>query len=186
VIPRGSRLALLGLALLLSASLLVKGRVPPRKGEDAAFFVPGPAGSVTVRLAGDFPRPGLYRFPVGTSPGGVIKMALPGAALPAPLPADAARPLVSGDIVTFRLSGRQPAVLSMGSMAARERMLLGIALNPDLIGAEEWALLPGIGPALAGRIVADRQKNGAFGALEGVLRVPGIGPGKLEGIRKYF
>jgi len=184
--PRGSRLALLGLALLLSASLLVKGRVPAGKGEDAAFFSSGGPRFVTVRLAGELPRPGLYRFPVGTLPWSAIKMTLPGSALPAPLPAGAERPLVSGDVVTLRISGGQPAVLAMGSMRTRERMLLGIVLDPDRLGPEDWALLPGIGPVLAARIAADRQKNGAFGSLAGVLRVPGIGPGKLEGIRRYF
>jgi DNA uptake protein ComE-like DNA-binding protein len=37
-------------------------------------------------------------------------------------------------------------------------------------------LLPGIGPALASRIVADRDANGAFGSLEALQRVKGIGP----------
>ena len=36
--------------------------------------------------------------------------------------------------------------------------------------------LPRIGPALAARIVADRQTNGAFGSLRGFERVRGIGP----------
>ncbi|HJV36381.1 ComEA family DNA-binding protein [Geomonas sp.] len=43
-----------------------------------------------------------------------------------------------------------------------------------------------MGPVLAARIVADRQKNGAFGSLEGVQRVPGVGPGKLASLRRYF
>jgi len=37
--------------------------------------------------------------------------------------------------------------------------------------------LPGIGPALAQRIVADRRARGAFGSMAGLSRVPGIGPG---------
>ena len=183
--PRSSRWALLCLALLLSITLFVKGRVATEKGGGAAFFVAVP-GFVTVRLAGDLPTPGLYRFPVGTSPRAAIIMTLPGVPLPAADLAAAQGRLVSGDIVTLKLRGRQPAVLSMGSMATRERMLLGIPLDPDLMGPVEWAYLPGIGPVLAGRIAADRQKNGAFGTLEGVLRVPGIGPGKLAAIRRYF
>jgi competence protein ComEA len=44
----------------------------------------------------------------------------------------------------------------------------------------ELETLPGIGPALAGRIVAWRQQHGAFARLEDLASVPGIGPALLE------
>ena len=184
--PRGSRWVLCCLALLLSVSLLVKGRVPTGKGGGAAFFMPARPGSVTVRLAGDLPSPGLYLFPDGTAPLSAIKMTLPELPLPASVAGSTGGSLTSGDILTLKRQVGQPAVLSLGRMAARERMLLGIRLDPDLMGVEEWDSLPGIGPVLAARIVLDRQKNGAFGALDALLRVPGVGPGKLAGIRRYF
>ena len=40
----------------------------------------------------------------------------------------------------------------------------------------ELVRLPGIGPALAGRIVADREKKGPFKDLRDLERVRGIGP----------
>jgi competence protein ComEA len=48
----------------------------------------------------------------------------------------------------------------------------------DLDRADSAALdaLPGIGPALAGRILADRAKCGPFGSLRELERVRGIGP----------
>jgi competence protein ComEA len=186
VTQRGGRLALCCLALLLSAVLLVKGRAPTWKGGDAAFFVPSRPGSVTVRLTGDFPHPGVYHFPDGTLAGSAIIMTLPGVRLSAGSQAAAGVRLTSGDVLKLRGMGRQPAVLAMERMPARERMLLGIPLDPDLLGIEEWALLPGIGPVLAARIVNDRQINGAFGSLDAVARVPGIAAGKLTGVRRYF
>jgi competence protein ComEA len=47
----------------------------------------------------------------------------------------------------------------------------------DLDTAPESLLitLPGIGPALAQRIVKDRERAGAFGALPALTRVAGIG-----------
>jgi len=183
--PRGSRLAIWFIALLLSLSLLIKGRAPTGKGEDATFFR-AQAGTVTVRLAGDFPHPGLYLLPDGVSAISAIKMTLPDRSLPVAAGGYAGGRLISGDVVTLRLGGRQPAVFSMGRMGTKERMLLGIPLVPDLMEGEDWIGLPGIGPVLSSRIVVDRHENGAFGTLDGLLRVPGIGPGKLDGIRKYF
>ena len=45
---------------------------------------------------------------------------------------------------------------------------------------EELAQLPGLGPALAARIVEHRRVHGPFAAATGLLAVPGIGPATLE------
>lgn len=42
--------------------------------------------------------------------------------------------------------------------------------------ATELERLPRIGPALAGRIVQDRERHGPFRSLEGLQRVRGVGP----------
>ena len=44
-------------------------------------------------------------------------------------------------------------------------------------------LLPGIGPALAGRIVDDRDEHGRFDTIEALDRVPGIGPKTIDKVR---
>lgn len=49
-------------------------------------------------------------------------------------------------------------------------------------GSEELQELPGIGPALAERILAERRKR-MFTSLEDLLRVSGIGPATLERLR---
>jgi competence protein ComEA len=46
----------------------------------------------------------------------------------------------------------------------------------DLADSAALERLPRIGPALAARIVADRQGRGPFGSLEALQRVRGIGP----------
>lgn len=51
-----------------------------------------------------------------------------------------------------------------------------LSVDLDRASAEELDRLPGIGPALAARIVADRELNGGFGSVEGLQRVRGIGP----------
>ena len=58
-------------------------------------------------------------------------------------------------------------------------------IDLDSADEETLALLPGIGPALAGRIVEDRNRLGAFGGIAGLQRVRGIGPSISAGIKPF-
>jgi competence protein ComEA len=49
-------------------------------------------------------------------------------------------------------------------------------VDVDVADSAALETLPGIGPALAARIVADRGARGAFGSPAGLDRVRGIGP----------
>jgi competence ComEA-like helix-hairpin-helix protein len=56
-------------------------------------------------------------------------------------------------------------------------------LDINTATCNQWESLPGIGPALAGRIVAARDSLGGFKKPEDLLTVPGIGPKRLDRIR---
>ena len=71
-------------------------------------------------------------------------------------------------------------------MRAGKRMALGIPLHPDRIGFNDWQDIKGIGPALAQRIIAERQKNGDFGSLANLTRVAGIGEKTVQSMQKWF
>jgi competence protein ComEA len=69
---------------------------------------------------------------------------------------------------------------------AAEPALRPHGIDVDRATATELERLPGIGPSLAAKIVAERDRNGPFGRPDALLRVPGIGPRKLELIRPYL
>ncbi|MBP7148450.1 MAG: helix-hairpin-helix domain-containing protein [Acidobacteria bacterium] len=59
----------------------------------------------------------------------------------------------------------------------------GPSVNVNSAGVDELASLPGIGPALAKRIVDFRKEKGPFRKPEDLLAVQGIGPKLLDRIR---
>ena len=58
-----------------------------------------------------------------------------------------------------------------------------LLIDLNTASAQGVESLPGIGPVMAGRIVAHREVNGPFAAVDDIQDVPGIGPKTLESIR---
>ncbi len=90
--------------------------------------------------------------------------------------------------IGFRGGGEdRPSRDSVSAVASRLARPLGTGEHIDLYrdDAHELVRLPRIGPALAARILADRESRGPFGSLEGLSRVSGVGPGLVETIRPY-
>lgn len=54
------------------------------------------------------------------------------------------------------------------------------SVDLDVASAEQIEALPGIGPVLASRIVADRDSLGPFGSFGELERVKGVGPALLR------
>src|ERR1019366_9417590 len=83
-----------------------------------------------------------------------------------PIASQLFNPATDGDPLAHRDSIRQ----HVRPLGANER------IDVDRAGAAELTHLPGIGPALAARLVADRESHGAFGGIAGLRRVRGMGP----------
>ena len=62
---------------------------------------------------------------------------------------------------------------------------LGQRLDLATADAAALTVVPGIGPSLAARIVADRNRNGPFPSVASVARVRGIGPRLARRISLY-
>ena len=95
----------------------------------------------------------------------------------------AALPFVMVVLVLMSLGG--PARAASSPPAVRARAPLQGQLNINTATAEQWDLLPGIGPATARKIVAYRQRR-PFRSLSHVMRVKGIGRKTFADIRPYL
>jgi len=64
--------------------------------------------------------------------------------------------------------------------------VLAYKININLASAKEFENLPGIGPKLAAKIVANRETYGRFDSISQIQRVPGIGTKKYKAIENYL
>jgi competence protein ComEA len=58
-------------------------------------------------------------------------------------------------------------------------------VNVNQASSDELARLPRVGPSLAGKIVAHREKNGPFKRTEDLMEVKGIGEKMFASLKPY-
>jgi len=59
-------------------------------------------------------------------------------------------------------------------------------INLNTASASELQLVPGIGPATADKILQMRKSYGSFKSVDDLRAIKGIGPKRLEKMRKYI
>lgn len=79
----------------------------------------------------------------------------------------------------------EPEDAESGNAESSGKVQPGEKIDLNTATAEELQRLPGIGPARAQAIVADREANGPFRIPEDLTRVDGIGEGILQGLIDY-
>lgn len=154
--------------------------------ESPAFCVTEKTTGIPVRLGTGFPEPGIHQI-IDASPARVV-IELTNLRIPAPEQQNVAwrATLQAGEVIDLEVAGGVVTGLRRTLLPAQQRLLLGVPLHPDRMERADWEALPGVGPKLAAAIMADRQRNGDFGSLEGVDRVKGVGPGRIRQWRSYF
>lgn len=92
-----------------------------------------------------------------------------------------------GEVTLLDPAGDRDPLAHRDSAAALAAPLgSGERIDVDRAGVADLQRLPGVGPALAKRIVADREDRGAFGGTAGLDRVPGIGPAMLARLAPHL
>lgn len=75
------------------------------------------------------------------------------------------------------------AFVIAASPAPVDRPAAPIRLDVNAATVQELQLLPGVGPALANRIIAEREERGPFLSVDDLRRVRGVGERTVMGLR---
>ncbi len=134
-------------------------------------------------------HPGVYEVPANLLAFSVIKMA--GPVYPQKqykIDSDSAPNglLQNGSALKLTAQPNGMQLVTQAQMAVPERLVLNIPLEIPTMTEADFDRLPGIGPALAKRIVGYRQNNGGILRIEDLMSVEGIGEKKYAVLRSYF
>lgn len=181
------RVVMAACAALLLVTLILKSR-PGGDTQPRAVFRVVSGDGITVSVTGDVSHSGVYKVPANYLATSVIEMAGPLRPLNRSKTdaAAAEQSLHNGSVVRLELQADGTHRLSVADMTVPERIVLGIPLEIAAMNEADFDRLPGIGPALARRIVEFRHKNDGILRVEDLASVEGIGEKKYRVMQKFF
>jgi competence protein ComEA len=175
-----------------------------------ASVSPTPAAEVVVHVAGAVKKPGVYHLPPSARCEDAIKAAGGATAEANTDSINLAAHVVDGDQIYLFTKKEHPegAAPSAGSSRGTKTSAVGKSagkaakssgsgkagkltnpsqgsVNINTASAEELQRLPGVGPAMAERIMTYRQENGKFAAPEDLMQVSGIGEKKFAKMQAF-
>lgn len=130
--------------------------------------------TLTVHVVGAVSNPGVYTLEEGKRIDDAVKLAGPTEKADLSL-INLAALLQDGKQIYVPEKGEQPVNQGSPPLSNPRGMI-----NINTAGAAELDLIPGIGPALARRIIEYRENSGPFGKIEDIVKVTGIGPAMFE------
>lgn len=192
---RAGRPALIGMAAVLALVAVAVGFVLSSAATTSNFTVSSnekavdersdeQAATIFVHISGSVANPGLFELPLGARVDDAVRQAGGFAEDADENACNLARTLEDGEHVII------PAISSSdGGENGEEDANHDVSPNPattliNINTANEAQLqsLPGIGPAMARKIIAERTANGPFKSIQDLTRVSGIGDKKLSAI----
>jgi len=180
------------LVVVLGWRVLARDGAAPAGSPAAGGSSSAPAVSVSppsaaarravVHVVGAVREPGVYRVDDGTRVEDAIERA-GGATARADLSAiNLAAKVADGQQVVVPRRGATSAGAAPGAGAAGAPASGPVNLNSAT--AEQLDTLDGVGPSTATKILEYRTAHGGFSSIEDLAQIPGIGPKRLESLRK--
>jgi competence ComEA-like helix-hairpin-helix protein len=167
----------LGVVLLLGAALLGLYAWRAHIVFPPSPHPPGTLSLAFVEVAGPVAHPGVYSFPQPPSLREVWAKA--GAV---GTPSDPDKTIASGSRVEVTPDGGY----HLAAMSGAQLITLGLPIDLNRASAEDLDAIPGLGPALAQRIVDYRKAHGPFQQVEDLRAVSGVGPQNLQKLKPYL
>ncbi|HRQ31903.1 MAG TPA: helix-hairpin-helix domain-containing protein [Anaerolineales bacterium] len=163
--------------LFVAALIWVSARAP--SGQSVTLRPVPTEAPIVVQIAGAVPRPGVYALPRGARVQDAVSAA-------GGFPAEANKGKVN---LARRVEDGERIEIPFGEDASlvipTDEVDTANTSNADLVNINTASLfeldaLPGIGPALAQRIIDYREENGDFLDITEIMDVSGIGPALFE------
>lgn len=181
--PRALKAAITGLAIVgfvgyfFGSSTVVKPKFEVSKGLQTQGSVDNAKPKIFIHIGGSVKHPGIYQLESGARVYEAV-MAAGGLGVKANQ--------MSINLARVLTDGEQLIVASTSRSVNQQQF--NIPAQPSLISinqasASQLEDLPGVGPALAGRIVDWRTANGGFKSKEDLLNVSGIGDKLYAGVK---
>jgi len=174
-------LGAIGLAVVVGAAgvvwsslkLPVEEVIRDASSESSQTFATEDPRELVIHVSGEVMSPGIISLAEGSRVIDAVERAGGHTTLAALDAVNLARLVIDGEHLVIPAEGEEVVLSGAGS---------GL-VSLSLASETELQELPGVGPAIASRIVSWREANGPFRHVDDILAVSGIGPATLEKFR---